>query len=75
VLPNTEWLKDSGVKLSERGHIIVNKYNKTNIDNIHAAGDCTTFPLFIDGDRLVNIGHYQMALSHGRYVVWCLIVQ
>lgn len=47
--------------------MIVNKYNKTNIDNVFAAGDCTSFPLFLNNDQLTSIGHYQMALATGEF--------
>lgn len=65
VLPNTDWLKGTGVDLSPKGHVIVSKYNKTNVGNIFAAGDCTSFPLKMNGDAMTSIGHYQMALGHG----------
>ena len=67
MLPNTKWLEGTDVKLTSKGHVIVNKYNKTSVDNIHAAGDCTSFPLFLNGGEMTSIGHYQMALSHGKW--------
>ena len=39
VLPDTAFLKDTGIKMGERGHIIVDEYMKTNIDGIFAVGD------------------------------------
>lgn len=39
VLPDTAFLKDSGIKLSERGHVIVDEYMRTSIDGIYAVGD------------------------------------
>lgn len=41
LLPNTEWLKDSGIELTDRGEIIVDGHGATNIPGIFAAGDCT----------------------------------
>lgn len=41
LVPNTAWLKDSGIELNSRGEIIVNSHQATNIDGIFAAGDCT----------------------------------
>ncbi|HEQ5207209.1 NADH dehydrogenase [Streptococcus pyogenes] len=41
LVPNTAWLKDSGVNLTDRGEIIVDKHGSTNIPGIFAAGDCT----------------------------------
>lgn len=44
LVPNTEWLKDSEVKLSERGEIIVNDRCETSMPGVFAAGDATTVP-------------------------------
>ncbi|HHV22100.1 MAG TPA: alkyl hydroperoxide reductase subunit F [Propionibacterium sp.] len=44
LLPNTEWLKDSGVELTDRGEIVMDQRGLTNIPGIFAAGDCTTVP-------------------------------
>ncbi|AGM99863.1 alkyl hydroperoxide reductase subunit F [Streptococcus iniae] len=41
LVPNTAWLKDSGIALTERGEIIVDGHGATNIPGIFAAGDCT----------------------------------
>jgi NAD(P)H-nitrite reductase large subunit len=46
VRPQTDWLKESGLELDERGGIIVNDYLETNLDNIWAAGDCTSVVWF-----------------------------
>ena len=40
---------------------------KTNKENIFAAGDIVTFPLFIAGDEQANVQHWQMAHTHGNY--------
>ncbi|HAM53084.1 MAG TPA: pyridine nucleotide-disulfide oxidoreductase [Nitrospiraceae bacterium] len=39
VKPNTEFLKDSGLEIGPRKHIIVDEYLKTSDANIYAAGD------------------------------------
>ncbi|TDU28650.1 alkyl hydroperoxide reductase subunit F [Panacagrimonas perspica] len=44
LLPNTEWLKDSGVALSPRGEIIVDDRGQTSLPGVFAAGDVTTVP-------------------------------
>ena len=41
LIPNTEWLKDSGIGLSDRGEIITADDGSTNIDGIYGAGDAT----------------------------------
>lgn len=44
LLPNSQWLEDSGVELSSRNEIVIDAKGHTNIDGIFAAGDCTTVP-------------------------------
>ncbi|MGL6120253.1 MAG: CoA-disulfide reductase [Fusobacteriaceae bacterium] len=39
VTPDTLFLKDSKITLGDKGHIIVDEFLKTNIDNIYALGD------------------------------------
>lgn len=39
VFPDTSFLKGSGIKLGVKGHIIVDDYMATNIENIFAVGD------------------------------------
>lgn len=44
LVPNSEWLKDSGVELSPRGEIVIDDHAATNVPGIFAAGDVTTVP-------------------------------
>ena len=44
LVPHTDWLKDSGVKLSTYNEIEINSHGSTNIDGVFAAGDVTTIP-------------------------------
>jgi len=39
VVPDTAFLKDSGIALTKRGHIKTDTYLRTNFPNIYAAGD------------------------------------
>jgi NAD(P)H dehydrogenase (quinone) len=43
-IPNTQGLglEEAGVKLTESGHVIVNKVARTSRANVYAVGDCTT---------------------------------
>lgn len=41
LVPNTDWLKDSGIDLNNRGEIIVDNQGSTTVSGIFAAGDCT----------------------------------
>ena len=42
VRPNTEFLNDTGLELFKNGAIIIDRFGKTNIPNVYAAGDCAT---------------------------------
>lgn len=44
LLPNTDWLKTSGMDLSEFGEIEVNSHGQTSLSGVFAAGDVTTVP-------------------------------
>jgi len=44
LVPNTEWLKDSGIELSKFGEVVIDEKAATSIDGVFAAGDCTTVP-------------------------------
>ena len=40
IRPNTAFLADTGIELSENKAIVVNEYMETNIKDIYAVGDC-----------------------------------
>lgn len=40
LLPNTDFLKETGIQMDENGYIITNDRMETNIPGIFAAGDC-----------------------------------
>ncbi len=44
LIPNTEWLKDSGIELSKFGEIVIDEDGATNLPGVFAAGDATTVP-------------------------------
>jgi alkyl hydroperoxide reductase subunit F len=44
LVPNTEWLKPSGIALSRHGEIEVDARGETSLPGVFAAGDCTTVP-------------------------------
>lgn len=44
LVPNTEWLKDSGLELTRFGEIAIDERAATSIPGIFAAGDVTTVP-------------------------------
>ncbi|WP_163578045.1 alkyl hydroperoxide reductase subunit F [Halomonas faecis] len=44
LVPNTEWLKNLPIELSERGEIVTDERGMTSVPGIFAAGDVTTVP-------------------------------
>ena len=44
LVPNTEWLQDSGLDLTKFGEIAVDDEGRTNLPGVFAAGDVTTVP-------------------------------
>ncbi|XP_052214021.1 apoptosis-inducing factor 3-like isoform X3 [Dreissena polymorpha] len=66
VVPATSFLKDSGIKMTDRGFVPVDETMATSVADVYAAGDIVEFPLFSAGDRNVNVQHWQMAHAHGR---------
>lgn len=66
VIPNTDFLQDSGVETDPRKAVTVNKLMMTNVPDVFAAGDVVSFPLAIREDQMVSIGHWQMSHTQGR---------
>ncbi|KMT21076.1 CoA-disulfide reductase [Clostridium cylindrosporum] len=48
VTPDTSFIKDSGIKLGAKGHILVNDKMETNIENIYAVGDAIEVVDFVN---------------------------
>jgi alkyl hydroperoxide reductase subunit F len=44
LVPNSEWLKESGIALSPRGEIEIGSHGDTSMSGVFAAGDVTTVP-------------------------------
>ncbi|MGE5677920.1 MAG: DsrE/DsrF/DrsH-like family protein [Pseudomonadota bacterium] len=51
VKPETGFLKDSGIVLGPRGHIVVDDHMRTNFENIYAAGDATEIVDYMTGNK------------------------
>ncbi|XP_070204944.1 apoptosis-inducing factor 3-like isoform X2 [Littorina saxatilis] len=66
VVPATDFLKESGIQMTQRGFVTVDKHMKTSAGGVFAAGDIVEFPLFINDDQQSNVQHWQMAHQHGR---------
>lgn len=51
VTPDTGFLKNSGLELGPRGHIIVNDRLETNLDQVYAVGDAVEVVDFVNGSK------------------------
>ena len=49
VAPDTAFVKESGIKLGARGHILVNDHMETSISGIYAVGDAIEVKDFVNG--------------------------
>lgn len=63
---NTEWLKNSGLDMLDNGAVVVDKYLRTNVNNVYAGGDIAHAPVFALGNEKQSIGHYALAHYHGK---------
>lgn len=67
VTPDTSFLKNSGISLGTRGHIIVNEVLETNVPHIYAVGDAIEVRDYIHG-TMVTIPLAGPANKQGRIV-------
>ncbi len=51
VTPDTDFLKNSGINLGPKGHILTNEHMETNIKDIYAGGDAVEVIDFISGNQ------------------------
>ncbi len=51
VAPDTAFLKDSGITLGPKGHIVVNEKMQTNVPDVYAVGDAIEVVDFITGQK------------------------
>ena len=57
IKPNTDFLKGTGLNMTERGAIIVNEKSETNIPDVYSAGDCATVKhLLLSEDVFIPLG-------------------
>lgn len=68
VVPVTDFLKESDVKVDERGFVPVDRHLRTNVPGVYAAGDIVIFPLKMRNWEPANVQHWQMAHYHGNLI-------
>lgn len=66
-VPNTDFLKDSDLKMTGNGYIEVNAFFETSAEGVYAGGDVVVYPNTLYANRPMNISHWATAQSHGRY--------
>lgn len=62
VIPNSDLAKETEIKLTDKGAIIIDREGRTNIDSIFAAGDCAT----IYDKVLDRQNHYALATGANK---------
>ena len=50
VRPETDFIKDSGITLNDRGSIVVDSHMQTNIEDIYAVGDAIEVKEYVSGN-------------------------
>ncbi len=57
IAPNTGFLAGSGLRMSDRGALIVDEFSRTNVTDVYSAGDCATVRSLITGkDVYIPLG-------------------
>lgn len=51
VVPDTAFLKGSGINLGARGHIVTDEHMKTNLDGVYAVGDAVEIVDLVTGEK------------------------
>lgn len=67
VKPNTDFLNCDEIKMIRNGAIVVDKYGRTSVENVYAAGDCATINSLIT-DREIYVPLATGANKLGRIV-------
>ncbi|CAM5418389.1 Oxidoreductase OS=Streptomyces fumanus OX=67302 GN=GCM10018772_68090 PE=4 SV=1 [Streptomyces fumanus] len=65
--PATAWLAGSGIALGAHGEVLADEQLRTSVPDVHAVGDCASFPSRRYGERLL-VHHWDNALQGPRTV-------
>lgn len=49
VRPNTEWLADSGIEMTDRKVVVIDEYFRTNDPDVYSCGDCAMVKNLVTG--------------------------
>ena len=69
LVPNTEWLKDSGLSLTRFGEIEIDSKGATSLPGVYAAGDATTTPfkqiiIAMGSGATASLGAFDYLIRH-----------
>ncbi|MFG2466628.1 NAD(P)/FAD-dependent oxidoreductase [Streptomyces canus] len=65
--PATSWLAGSGIELGAHREVVADDRLRTSVPDVHAVGDCASFPSGRYGERLL-VHHWDNALQGPRTV-------
>lgn len=79
VVPATDFLRDTGIRLARNGAILVDREMRTSLDSVWAAGDCAVvYHKLMEEDYFIPLGTYankcgriaggNMAGAHDKFV-------
>ncbi|WP_406149841.1 NAD(P)/FAD-dependent oxidoreductase [Streptomyces sp. NBC_01012] len=69
--PATGWLAGSGIELGPDGSVVADSSLRASLPDVHAVGDCASFPSARYGERLL-VHHWDNALQGPRTVAAAL---
>ena len=59
VVPATDFLRDTGIRMARNGAILVDREMRTSIENVYAAGDCAAvYHKLMEEDYFIPLGTY-----------------
>ncbi|MFC8435621.1 NAD(P)/FAD-dependent oxidoreductase [Streptomyces sp. NPDC057253] len=70
--PATAWLAGSGIELGAHGEVVADERLRTSAPDVHAVGDCASFPSGRYGERLM-VHHWDNALQGPRTVAAAIL--
>ena len=62
----TDWLKGSGVELTDKGEVVVDAHFRNAKSGVYAAGDVARFPYFAQSNAPIRVEHWAFAQQSGR---------
>jgi NADPH-dependent 2,4-dienoyl-CoA reductase/sulfur reductase-like enzyme len=75
VIPQTTYLKDSGITIDRDGGISVNgSMVVPGVENVYAVGDISRYPYHLTGEN-VRIEHWNVAQNQGRLVAKVIVTK